>query len=360
MTSKFTKAITIPAILVLLVILTSSSGVARKKPEVKNIILLIGDGMGLAQVYSAMSVTDHPLNIERAKYIGLSKTYSANNYITDSGAGGTAISTGTKTNNGAIAVDTQGKKLKTILEYAEDYGKATGIVVTCNLNHATPASFIAHENLRYMDVDITRDFLKTDIDVLIGGGAHIFDSLKVSDQMQKKGYQLTYSIDSIDSRKAGNLLCLAAEDQLPPMLNGRSDYLPKSVNIALDRLSKNQSGFFLMVEGSQIDWGGHSNNIDYVTSELLDFDKAVGEAMDFADKNPGTLVIITADHETGGLTLTDGNVQERKITAQFSTTYHSGVMVPIYTYGTGSEAFSGIMQNTDIFCHMMKAFGFTK
>jgi alkaline phosphatase len=360
MKSRLIKVGLFTSLIFLLFIVISGSAITSKQPKVKNIILLIGDGMGLAQVYSAISVSDHPLNIERAQYIGLSKTYSANNYVTDSGAGGTAISTGSKTNNGAIAVDSAGNKLKTILEYAEDAGKSTGIVVTCNLNHATPASFVAHETVRYMDVEITRDFLKTEVDVLIGGGASIFDSLGVSSALEKKGYRVYYNIDSIDVKEKGNIACFAASDYINPILKGRGDFLPKAVNIALDKLSKNQEGFFLMVEGSQIDWGGHCNNIDYVTSELIDFDKAVGLAMDFADKNPGTLVIITADHETGGLTLTGGDIKTKEITAQFLTTDHSGVMVPIYTYGTGSEAFSGIMQNTGIFSRMMQAFGFNK
>lgn len=360
MKSKHIKYILSGMLFFSLIIILSSSGFKPKEPPVKNIILLIGDGMGLAQVYSAMSVSDHPLNLERAKYIGLSKTYSANKYITDSGAGGTAISTGTKTKNGAIGVDSAGNKLKTILEYAEDAGKSTGLVVTCELTHATPASFVAHQPIRYMDVEIARDFLNTDVEVLFGGGAFIFDSLGITAELRKRGYQVCYDIDSINNQNKGNIACFQAETSLPSMLQGRGNYLPKAVKIALDKLNTDDSGFFLMIEGSQIDWGGHSNNIDYVVTELIDFDKAVGLAMDFADKTPGTLVIVTADHETGGLTLTDGDINSKQISVQFSSTNHTGIMVPIYAYGNGAEAFSGIMQNTGIFTRMMEAFGFKK
>lgn len=343
-----------------LFILIGGAGKSSNKPKVKNIILLIGDGMGLAQVHSAMLVSDTPLNIERAQFIGLSKTYSANSYTTDSGAGGTAISTGTKTKNKSIGVDSTGKKLKTILEYAEDAGKSTGLVTTCNLTHATPASFVAHQTGRYMDIEIAKDFLKTEVDVLIGGGAFIFDSLEITAAMQKKGYQVVYNIDSVNSKKKGNLACFAARNHLLPILKGRDSFLSKSVKIALEKLNTNSKGFFVMVEGSQIDWGGHDNNLDYVNTELIDFDKAVGLAMDFADKNPGTLVIVTADHETGGLTFPISTIDDTNYSVTFSTNDHTGIMVPIYAYGTGAETFSGIMENTAIFDRMMLAFGFKK
>jgi alkaline phosphatase len=333
----------------------SCSNKTKQVPQVKNVILLIGDGMGTTQVYAAMSVADNKLNLERSHYFGYSKTYSASNYTTDSGAGGTAISTGKKTKNYSIGVDTNGKPLKSILEYANEKNLATGLVTTCNLAHATPASFVAHEVKRTMYPEIAKDFLKTKVDVLIGGGKVLFDTNKVASQMIKNGYEVAYSLNSIQSTSDTPLACFVADDHPARILDGRGNMLPEATQVALSRLSSNLNGFFLMVEGSQIDWGGHSNDIDYITSELIDFDIAVGLAYDFADSHPGTLVIVTADHETGGLTIPAGSIEEKSIQSSFSTGSHTGVMVPIFAYGTGAEQFSAIMENTDIFNKMMAA-----
>ena len=114
----------------------------------------------------------------------------------------------------------------------------------------------------------------------------------------------------------------------------------------------------MMIEGSQIDWGGHANDLNYAVNEMLDFDKAIGVAIDFAEKDKNTLVIITADHETGGLALTDGDMKTGRIEGKFITTDHTGVMIPVFAYGPGAEAFSGIYENNLIFNKMMNAFGF--
>jgi alkaline phosphatase len=327
--------------------------------KVKNIILLIGDGMGTDQVYAAMTVSKDKLNFERAKYIGFSKTYSLSNFTTDSGAGGTAIATGTKTKNHAVGVDFMGNPLKSILVYAEEHGKSTGIVTTCDLTHATPATFVAHQLSRYSLNEIALDFLNVDVDVLIGGGRHRFDSLGVTKALRDKGYNVSRDLNSIRIKDTSPIICQVAEEHPLSILEGRDpNFLQNAVDVAMNKLNRDPEGFFLMVEGSQIDWGGHDNDLEYVISETLDFDKAVGKAFDFADQNPGTLVIITADHETGGLTLLDGDRDKHLVDGQFSTDGHTGVMVPIYAYGTGSEAFSHIMQNTDIFKNMMSAFGF--
>ncbi len=331
-----------------------------KKP--KNVILLIGDGMGVTQIYAAMSVTDKPLSLERFKIIGFHKTYSANNYITDSGAGGTALSTGHKTNNGHIATDSLGNTIKTILEYAEDYQLSTGLVSTSAITHATPASFIAHDTSRYNYENIARDFLDVDIDLFIGGGKKHFmkreDKLNLIDSLKKKHYRIIDGIENFNSESEGRFAVFTAYEHDPEYRKGRGNMLPLSTQKAIQSLSKNKKGFFLMVEGSQIDWGGHDNDIEYVTTELIDFDNAIAEAIAFAKKDGETLVIVTADHETGGLTLTDGNVQNKKIEAKFSTDDHSAVMVPVFAYGPGAESFTGIYQNTDIFFKIMDALGF--
>lgn len=331
-----------------------------KKP--KNIILLIGDGMGVTQIYAAMSVSEKPLNLERFKIIGFHKTYSANNYITDSGAGGTALSTGHKTNNHSIAVDTLGNPLKTILEYAEDNHLSTGLVASSAITHATPAVFIAHDTSRYNYENIALDFLDVDIDVFIGGGKKNFsnrtDKLNLIDSLKKRNYFVIDGVENFNPNLDGKFAVFTAAWHNPKISEGRGNMLPLSTQKAIDCLSKNKKGFFLMVEGSQIDFGGHDNDIDYVNSELIDFDNAVGKALAFAEKNGETLVIVTADHETGGLTLPDGDINNHTIKAVFSSDDHTGVMVPVFAYGPGAENFGGIYQNTDVFLKMMTEFGF--
>jgi alkaline phosphatase len=342
----------------------SGEGESEKKAIAKNIILLIGDGMGTAQIYAGMSVSEQKLNIERFKHIGFSKTYAADNYITDSGAGGTAISIGYKTYSKAIGVDNDTIPRTSILEYAEMNGKATGLVATSTITHATPASFIAHQPARYLYEEIAEDFLKTDIDVFIGGGLKHFNDRKdkkdLTEDLVDKGYHLITDLKDLSTVENGKLAGLIYEDAPPSMLEGRGNMLSVSTNKAIELLNQNKDGFFLMVEGSQIDWGGHDNDIDYITSEMIDFDDVVGHALDFAEKDGNTLVIVTADHETGGLTLVGGNMTDRTIEANFGTGHHSSVMVPVFAYGPGARFFTGINENTSLFDNMMTAFGFSK
>ncbi|MBA7529571.1 hypothetical protein ES705_21769 [subsurface metagenome] len=335
---------------------------AQSDVRVKNIILMIGDGMGVAQVYAAYTVNKGKLNLEKAQYIGFSKTSSANSYITDSGAGGTAISIGRKTNNGCIGVDSDSVSLKTILEIAEENELSTGLLATSAITHATPASFVAHQISRYDTLEIAYDFIGSGIDIFIGGGRNHFerriDSANISDSLRKEGYSIVYDLASIKAKDKNNIGCLVADKHLLPVLNGRGDFLPDATSLSLSRLSKNKKGFFVMIEGSQIDWAGHSNHISYLVSEMIDFDKAVGVAFDFADKNPGTLVVVTADHETGGLSLVDGDIHSGKLSSTFGTTDHTGVMVPVFAYGAGAEEFKGIYENTELFFKMMRLYGF--
>jgi alkaline phosphatase len=332
-----------------------------KNQHVKNVILLIGDGMGVAQIYAGYTANKGKLNIERSTYVGFSKTYSANSYITDSGAGATALSTGCKTNNYSIGIDKDGKSKENIMEAAEKKGLSTGLVVTCSVTHATPAAFISHIESRFSEESIALGFFGSGIDIFIGGGIdyfeHRLDKINISDSLRKIGYSVVYDLKSIDINSDKNIGCLAANISLPSMNNGRGDYLPQATDIALNKLRKNDKGFFIMIEGSQIDWGGHNNDLKYVTSEVIDFDKAIGEAFDFADSNPGTLVIVTADHETGGLALTGGDIGNGIVEGKFSTTLHTGVMVPVFSYGEGSSEFAGIYENTEIYQKMMRLLG---
>jgi len=335
----------------------------EKNREIKNVILLIGDGMGLPDVYAAMTVSDTPLNIERCKNIGLQKTYSADNYITDSGAAGTALATGEKTKNGTIGMDSNGKPVKSILKIAAEHGLATGMVSTSSITHATPASFIAHQSSRGSYEDIASDFLKTDIDVFIGGGIDHFskrkDKVNLFDSLKIKGYEVDTTLSAIMGSSSSKLAGFTAHVQNPYRLKGRGDMLPLASAKAIELLKNNRKGFFLMVEGSQIDWAGHANAADTLVDETLDFDKAVGVALNFAEKDGHTLVIITADHETGGVTIIGGDRKAHNVKLNFSLKDHTAVMVPVYAYGPGSEKFTGIYDNTDIFKKIMSAFRFT-
>jgi len=348
----------------MMLLFATSVHAQRKNAKPTNIILMIGDGMGVAQVYSGFTANKGQLNLFTCTSIGFSNTYSSSDYITDSGAGATAISTGHKTYNGAIGVDHDTVIAKTILEYADERGLGTGLVSTSAITHATPASFIAHQVSRDNYEGIAADFLKTDIDVFIGGGINHFavrkDKRDLTKELRQKGYQVLFSMDSIQKVKNGKLAGLTAKEHNPSIISGRGDMLPLSTQTALNILSDNKKGFFLMVEASQIDWGGHANNSSYVEKEMIDFDKAIGKALDFARRDGHTLVIVTADHETGGMSITGGDIQQGTVMAKFSTTDHTGIMVPVFAYGPGAELFQGVQENTDLFTKMMKLFGFSQ
>lgn len=320
-----------------------------KKP--KNVIFFIVDGMSLPHFHAAFTANGGKLYLENFKYMGLSKTHSADKYITDSAAGGTALSTGIKTYNGAIGVDMDKKSVKTILEEAEDKGLATGLVSTSSITHATPASFIAHQESRNMYEEIAADFLKTDIDVFIGGGYKHFterkDGRNLVEELKQKGYRVEQDINTIKNIKEGKLAGLTAAEH-NGRLNERGDMLPVATNAAVNILSKNKKGFFLMVEGSQIDWGGHASSTIYVVEDMLDIDRAVGKALEFAAQNKETLVVVTSDHETGGMTILEGNYETGMVKGEFTTGGHTGIMVPVMAYGPGAENFIGIMDNTEI------------
>lgn len=338
--------------------------VATAQQRAKNIILMIGDGMGTTQIFTGYTANKGRLNLERCTAVGFHTNQSADAYVTDSGAGATALSIGQKTFNGGIGVDATGTTLPTILEMAENKRLATGMVVTCSMTHATPASFIAHQRSRKSVEEIAAEFLNTDIDVFIGGGRNHFaarkDGRNLLDSLTKNGYQVKNSLEEIVQVKSGKLAGFIADGEPPKVSEGRGDQLLQSTQTALEILKQNRKGFFLMVEGSQIDWGGHSNDAQYVADEMVDFDKTIGAVLDFAAKDGNTLVIITADHETGGMSLVGGDLATGKVEAKFTTGHHTAVMIPVFAFGPGAEAFAGIYPNTAIFDKMVKAFRFGK
>jgi alkaline phosphatase len=320
---------------------------AQKYP--KNVIFLIGDGMGLSQIYAAMVANGNKLELERCTNSGFSKTYSASNFTTDSGAGGTALACGVKTRNGMIGMDPDSVAVQSILELAKKNNLSTGIVVACSVTHATPASFIAHQPNRDMYDEIAADYLKSDIDVFIGGGRKYFedrtDGRDLTQELQAKNYKVAYNLNEVKAIKEGKLAGLLYEDQNPAMPE-RGSMLPDATMAAIDILSNNKRGFFMLIEGSQIDWAAHDNNSQQIIKEMLDFDQTIGHVLDFAKKDRNTLVIITADHETGGMTILDGQFGSDNLKAVFSTKNHSGVPVPVFAYGPGAEKFNGFNENT--------------
>jgi len=328
-----------------------------KVDKPKNIIFLIGDGMGVSQVFAGLTANKGRLYLENCKYIGFSKTSSGDNYITDSAAGGTALSAGVKTYNGAIGVDMNKNPVKTILEEASEKGLATGLVSSSAITHATPASFISHQESRSSYEDIAADFLKTDIDVFIGGGLDHFNKRKdgrnLVEELKTKGYQIETDMQKIKKVKKGKLAGFTAQVHNPRM-NERGDMLPDAAETAINILSNNDKGFFLMVEGSQIDWGGHAASTIYIVEDMLDFDQVIGQALEFAAKDKETLVIVTADHETGGMAITGGSMENGIVQAAFPTGDHTAVMVPVFSYGPGAKEFIGIMENTEIHAKMKK------
>ncbi len=337
----------------------TKANVATTDDTVKNVILMIGDGMGVAQVYAGYTANGGKLNMTTAPICGFSITYSASAFITDSGAAGTAMATGKKTTNYFIGMTPDSTEVKSVLQLAGEQGLTTGIVTTCNITHATPASFVAHEPNRRNDEEIAADFLDAAIDIFVGGGRKNFEKRKdkrnLSNELRKKNYDVVYDLEDLKKSQSKKIAALLYDKHPPKYSDKRGEMLPEAVEDVIGKLSKNKDGFFLMVEGSQIDWAGHKRNGEYVTEEVLDFDRAVGKVLEFAAKTSNTLVVITADHECGGMTIEDGNFETGKIDADFTSFSHTGVMVPIFAFGAGATDFAGVMQNTQIFEKIVSA-----
>jgi alkaline phosphatase len=332
-------------------------------PRAKNVILLIGDGMGLAQLSAGIYWSGAgKTTFEQFPVVGFHKSHSCNDLITDSAAGATAFSCGQKTNNGAVGVLPDNKPCFTILEELDRDGYATGMVVACSAPHATPASFIAHRELRAFSEEIALDYLKTPLDCFIGGGEHYFhmrpDRKNLKDSLLKRGYVLRSgtSLRKLPWDGSSPFMLFTAEYE-PPTASGGRTYLPEATRRVCPYLKRRSSkGFFLMVEGSQIDWGGHANDRNWVAAEMKDFNKVVGEALKFAQSDGQTLVIVTGDHECGGLALTDVR-SKKQFRPVFTTRLHTAALVPVLAYGPGSEKFQGIYDNTLIYTKIRQALG---
>ena len=348
---------------------TSASGGSSKNSTTenpKNIIFLIGDGMGLSQISGGMYLNKNRTALEDFPYVGLHKSYSADNLVTDSAAGATAFSAGVKTYNGAIGVDINKKPVKTILEEAEEKGLKTGLVASSSIVHATPASFFAHNESRKNYEEIAIDFLNTEVDIFIGGGKAYFDRREdgrnLYEELAAKGYIIsdyfTKSLSEVkfDPNKKHGFLTADTE---PLSYEQGRDYLIEAAQKSITYLDKASQGkgFFLMIEGAQIDWGGHANDANYVLSEFKEFDQVIQKALAFAKKDGNTLVIVTADHETGGFAINPQSTMD-SLNISFTTGGHTATMIPVFAYGPGARMFTGMYENTAIYDKMRAAFGF--
>ncbi len=327
---------------------------------IKNVIFIIGDGTGLVQLTSGqynLVGAEGLLHLQTMPVTGIVKTYSANGLITDSAAGATAYSCGVKTDNGKIAQLPDETDCKTILEMAEEKGLSTGIVSTSTVTHATPASYAAHVTSRGMQAEIAVDYLDSGAEVIMGGGKEFFisssedgsrreDSRNVIEDFEGSGYEYVESAAELKSSDSGKILGLFSLAGMPS--EERTPTLAEMSSKAIDVLSQNEEGFFLMIEGSQIDWGGHENNVDYVLREVADFDAAVKVALDFAQENGETLVVLTADHETGGMTINSHYDRRDEVEIAWTTTGHTGVPVPLLAYGPHAIEFTGWQENTEV------------
>ncbi|MCG2614019.1 alkaline phosphatase [Terrimonas sp. NA20] len=323
-----------------------------KDKKVKNIILLIGDGTGLPQWYAGYTTNHGALNVFNMRYVGLSKTSSYDNYITDSAPGATTISSGVKTNNRAVGVDHTGKPLVLITDLVRKKKMKTGVVTSGDITDATPASFYGHQSDRGNSSGMLKDLLASNVDLIMGKApVSLKDSLLKAVETK---FSLVSSFDKVSGGAAKPWMLI---DSIAGLyrIQGRGEWLQHAFTKSINVLSENKDGFLLMLEGAKVDHGGHANKLPFVVTELMDFDQVVGKAMEFADANGETLVVVTADHETGGLTLVGGDYNKGYISGQFSTGGHTALPVPVFAYGPQSHLFSGVYENTEIFRKLLAA-----
>ena len=331
---------------------------APKGKKVKNVILMIGDGMSLMHVYTAWSANRGKLWLENAQATGLSKTWAVKKLVTDSGSGGTSLATGVKTVYHAVGVDPEGKPLTSLVDVAKELGKDAGMAVTCRLWDATPCDFCCHNIDRDKEEELVGDYPTSGVDFVFGGGAQKFTNRKdgrdIFKELQKKGYHVSRTLDDFFAYDKNSRIFAVPYDKDTPLPDERGDLLARASMKGISLMNQNKNGFFMMIEGSQLDDYGHFNQLDLLMKETLDFDQTVGEVMKWAAKDGETLVVVTADHETGGLTLVNGNKDEGRVECCFSTKDHSGAMVPVYAFGPGAENFTGIFENTGVFKKIKK------
>jgi alkaline phosphatase len=353
--------------------------------KAKNIILLIADGMSISQVSSYRLIKGGPnerLAVDKFPISGIVLTHSEDAVVTDSASSATAYSTGFKTNNGALGLDKDLNVLENLTEKIHTYGYVSSLISTSEITHATPAAFASHVDLRWKTDEISKQMIDSDVMTILGGGRHFFlpedmggkrdDGLNLYEQVESTQTLLTHkdqlNDESLTSSK--KVIGLFADEHIRdiekpdnhPSEPSTKDMLDFAIKRSESFMEGGCKGSFIMVEGSQVDWAGHSNNIDYLVREMQDFEEAVQMAKSYAEQDNETLVIVTADHETGGLLIepfkpTQYTAPEVKFSFNTGIGYgsHTGVPVPIYAYGPGSENFTGTMDNTDVYRAMVAA-----
>ena len=328
--------------------------------NVNSVIFLIGDGMGIAQITAArinFYGADGRLNMEKMPVTGFMNTHAVNKLVTDSAASATAMATGYKTYNGRISMTPEGKKALTILEACMRRGKSTGLIATSRITHATPACFGTHVIHRNIESEIAIQLVESKINIILGGGRDYFipssfrggkrwDKRNLIEEATQKGYTFVgnreefFAADNDYILGLFQLEALTTRDPEPTL----AEMTEKEIKI----LSRNKNGFFLMVEGSQIDWECHDNDTNGFLRQMKLFDEAVKVGLSYALKDKKTLVIVTGDHETGGLAITSGDLKGKFLKVDWISTHHTGVPLPVFAFGPFAERFTGLHDNTDI------------
>lgn len=327
----------------------------------KNIILFIGDGMGFEQVKAAGMYEGGAagtLSFEAFPYRGSTKPLNAEGGVTDSAASATAMATGNKVSNGVISMSIpgNGNPSVTVLELLKAEGKSTGLVTTTFVTHATAAAFGAHEPDRNNYVNIAGDYLRdARPNVLFGGAKYVTKPAAAA-----AGYTVVADragLQALDTETESMVSGQFGGDHMPYELDGLGGlpHLSEMTLAALHILDNDPDGFFLMVEGGRIDHACHANDIERTIRETIEFSRAVAKAVEWGRNRSDVLIIVTADHETGGLQVLANNGMGIVPTVTWGTTGHTASEIPVYGWGAGAASISGSMEITDIFRILMQS-----
>lgn len=333
----------------------------NKDLPVKNIILMIGDGNGLTQISSAVLANKGDLTLMQLKSSGFMKTQSSDDFTTDSAASATAIATGKKTYNRAIGVDAKGNKVENITEYLSKHNYSTACVTTDDIYGATPSAFYAHQKDRGFENEIAKELLTSNLSLFVGGGRKKYSKR----DLKQHQFSMVKTIEAIQDSKADKVGYFFSNyfsyiGGVPSVLKGRNNDLAKITKASLHFLNAKNKPFFMMLEAAKIDNYGHNNNVGGIVTETIDFDRAITEAIKFADKDKQTLVIVLADHETSGFSIPQGNVKTSHIEGAFFSHDHTGVMVPVFAYGPKSYEFEGCYENSDVYSKILNVLSINK
>lgn len=322
-----------------------------KKGKIKNVIYLIGDGMGLNQVTAAYYANKNELTILNINHMGLQVNNALGAFTTDSAAGGSALATGESHPNRHISSKADGTDIPSLSDFFDQKGYAVGVMSLGNIADATPSAFYGHSTERNNSDEITRYLLDGHIDLLCGSGMREFtrrnDGVDLVGDLKKAGYSFITEFEDINDQN-GKVICI--DERMDEAVEEKSLTMLADATVeAIEHLQKQGGkGFFLMVEGAKIDYAGHAKSLPGSIIETLSFDLAVAEALKFADENGETLVVVTGDHETGGLVLLDGDEKTGRVMGVYVTNDHTPTMLPVYAYGPGSDKFIGTYRNTEI------------